>query len=294
MTAPPRAVLRRSILCGALALPGCAAAQLAMRGRLAPVGLLEIDTRAWGFGGFSGLHLAADLTLTAVSDRGHWWQAPLSLSPLALGPARHGPLRDAAGHPLGRGGTDAEALLRLPDGSWLVGFERRHQIARYLRLDGPALPFGAPPGLAAAPANGGLESLALLPDGRLLAITESLVRGDGRAAWIGRDGRWEERIYQPASGFSPTDAAALGQGVLVLERDFSLFGGFRARLAYVADLSRPQLVGETWLDLPPDAPAENWEAVATARTSEGALVALLTDDNQSPFQKTLLAIFRLT
>ena len=256
------------------------------------MGLLELDTAAWGFGGFSGLHLAPDLTLTAVSDRGFWWQARLRLAPLGLGPARHGPLRDAAGRPLPAGGRDAEALAALPDGSWLVGFERRHRIARYARLDGPALPIAAPAGLAAAPSNGGLESLALLADGRLLAIAESLGEED-RAAWIGRDGRWEERRYRPAPGFSPTDAVALGAGALVLERDFSLFRGFRCRLAYVTDLSRPVLVGETWLDLPPDAPAENWEAVATARTSEGALLALLTDDNESPFQKSLLAIYRL-
>jgi hypothetical protein len=274
---------RRAVLAG-LALPGCAAARLAPRGRLTPLGLLELDTGAWGFGGFSGLHLAPDLTLTAVSDRGFWWQARLRLAPLGIGPARHGPLRDAVGRPLPSAARDAEALVALPDGSWLVGFER---------IDGPALAFAAPPGLAAAPSNGGLESLALLPDGRLLAIAESLGQNDERTAWIGRDGRWEARTYRPASGFSPTDAVALGAGALVLERDFSLFGGFRVRLAHVADLSRPVLVGETWLDLPPDGPAENWEAVAMARTSEGALLALLSDDNENPFQKTLLAVYRL-
>ncbi|HZH47648.1 MAG TPA: esterase-like activity of phytase family protein [Roseococcus sp.] len=283
---------RRAVLAG-LALPGCAAARLAPRGRLTPLGLLELDTGAWGFGGFSGLHLAPDLTLTAVSDRGFWWQARLRLAPLGIGPARHGPLRDAAGRPLPSAARDAEALVALLDGSWLVGFERRHRIGRYPRIDGPALAFAAPPGLAAAPSNGGLESLALLPDGRLLAIAESLGQDDERAAWIGRDGQWEARTYRPASGFSPTDAVALGSGALVLERDFSLFGGFRARLAHVADLSRPVLVGETWLDLPPDGPAENWEAIAMARTGEGALLALLSDDNESPFQKTLLAVYRL-
>lgn len=217
----------------------------------------------------------------------------MALGPLRLGPARHGPLRNPGGQPLPAGNRDAEALVALPDGSWLVGFERRHRISRYARLDGPALPFAAPPGLLQAPSNGGLESLALLPDGRLLAIAESLGEDDERAAWIGRDGRWEERAYRAAPGFSPTDAVALGTGVLVLERDFSLLRGFRCRLAFVPDLSRPVLIGDTWLDLPPDGPAENWEAVATARTSEGALVAILSDDNENPFQRTLLAVYRL-
>jgi len=115
---------------GTLSLPACATAQLAPRGRLAPVGLLEIDTAPWGAGGFSGLHLAPNLTLTAISDRGFWWQARLALGPMRLGPARHGPLRNATGQPLATTGRDAEALVGLPDGSWLVGFERRHRKPR--------------------------------------------------------------------------------------------------------------------------------------------------------------------
>lgn len=278
---------RRALLAAALALPACASARSA---RLATLGVIEMDTAPWGFGGFSAVHLATDLTVTMVSDRGRWWQAPLRLAPLGFGSARHGPLLDAAGRPLrGREG-DAEALVRLPDGTWLVGFERNHRIQRHARLDGPALPFPAPSGLAEAPANGGLEALALLPDGRLLAIGES----PGTRAWIGRDGAWEERRYQPGANLLPVDAAALpGGGTLVLERDFSLLGGFRGRLAHVADPAAPVLAGETWLEMPGDIPAENWEGVAAARTREGALVVLVSDDNQSPFQRSLFAVFRL-
>lgn len=282
---PDPAFTRRCLLAG-LALPGAATA----RGRLAPLGVVELDTGQWGFGGFSAVHLAADLTMTMVSDRGRWWQAPLRLAPLGFGPARHGPLLDAAGRPLrGRDG-DAESLVRLPDGSWLIGFERTHRIQRHLRLDGPALPYGAPPGLAESPANAGLETLALLEDGRLLAIAES----PGSRAWIGRDGRWEAREYRTAQGMVPVDAAALpGGGLLVLERDFSLLGGFRGRVAFLADPAAPVLAGPTWLEMPPDLPAENWEGIAAARTREGALVVIVADDNQSPFQRSLVAVLRL-
>ncbi|MFL1462922.1 esterase-like activity of phytase family protein [Roseococcus sp. DSY-14] len=278
---------RRALLAAALALPACAQARSA---RLSLLDVIEMDTAPWGFGGFSAVHLAADLTVTMVSDRGRWWQAPLRLAPPGFGPARHGPLLDAAGRPLrGRAG-DAEALVRLPDGSWLVGFEREHRIQRHLRLDGPALPFPAPPGLAESPANGGLEALALLPDGRLLAIAES----PGTRAWLGSDGTWAERRFQPAPGLLPVDAAALpGGGALVLERDFSLLGGFRGRLAFLPDPAAPLLAGETWLEMPGGIPAENWEGVAAARTREGALVVLVSDDNQSPFQRSLFAVFRL-
>ncbi|TCH96601.1 esterase-like activity of phytase family protein [Roseococcus sp. SYP-B2431] len=276
-------------------------------GRLLPLGGLELSTSAWGFGGLSALHLAPDLTLTAVSDRGRWWRAPLRLSAgrlAGLGEAAHGPLRDAAGAALGQSANaDSESLARLPNGDWLVGFERWHRILRYRDLAGAAQAFEAPPGLEGAPRNGGLEALTVLADGRLLAVAEQLAGGDSesRAAWIGTfQGprlAWRRSEYRPAPGLDPTDAAGLPDGgALVLERRFSLFGGFSARLAHLpaaALRGTAPLAGETWLELPPDAPAENWEGVATTQHQGRGLVALVSDDNQSPFQRTLLLLYAI-
>lgn len=271
-----------------------------------PRGGLALNTAAWGFGGLSGLHLTPELAVTAVSDVGRWWRATLRLEGghlAGIGDVRHGPLRDAAGAPLRRGSSgDAESLLRLPDGDWLVGFERQHRILRYRDLAGPGIPVEGPPGLAQAPGNGGLEGLALLPDGRLLALAEQLPGAagpDSRAAWFGtpQSGRiaWRAASYLPASGMEPTDVAALPDGgLLVLERRFSLFGGFGARLAHVPAAALQEgatLAGPTVLDLPPDAPAENWEGVAVTRHGGRTLVALLSDDNQSPLQESLLLLY---
>jgi hypothetical protein len=275
-------------------------------GPLRPLGGLVIDAAALGGGGFSGAHLAPDLTLTMISDRGHWAEARLlldGLTPVGLHPLRHGPLRDEAGKPIPRGfAGDAEALARLPDGTWLVAFERRHRIRAYRRLDGPGLYVAAPPGLEGAPANGGLESLAVLQDGRLFAIAETFTppeRPDLRHAWLGVPGRWTSLYWQPAPGFHPTDAAILPDGrALVLERRFSLLGGFSARLVMTApDALRSVregvvLRGETILMLD-DAPlpAENWEAVAVTRFGDQTLVALISDDNESILQRNLLLLF---
>jgi len=303
-------IRRRGLLLGAPALlAGCAAlARDALdllapsRAFLRPLGGLALDTAEWGFGGLSGAQLADDLTLTAVSDRGRWLELRLLLDGPGGGltgyrALRHGALRDGAGNPLPRGrNTDAEALLRLPDGSWLVAFERWHRIRRYRSLDGPALPFEAPPGVEAAPANGGLEALARLADGRFLALAEQLP-GEAlgtAAAWLGGPpGAWRRLDYRPAPGLSPTDAAGFGAGALVLERRFSLLGGFECRLAHLARLEGPVLEGETWLELPPDGPAENWEALAVARHEGRALLALLSDDNESVFQRTLLLLYEI-
>ena len=56
-------------------------------GPLRPLGGLVIAPEALGGGGFSGAHLAPDLTLTLISDRGHWAEARLLLDGL-LGGAR--------------------------------------------------------------------------------------------------------------------------------------------------------------------------------------------------------------
>jgi len=277
-------------------------------GPLRPLGGLVIDAAALGGGGFSGVHLAPDLTLTMISDRGHWAEARLlldGLTPVGLHPLRHGPLRDEAGRPLPRGfAADAEALVRRPDGTWLVAFERRHRIRAYRRLDGPGLYVAAPPGLEAAPPNGGLESLALLPDGRLFAIAETFSppeRPDLRHAWLGQPGAWMPLYWQPSPGFHPTDAAILLDGsALVLERRFSLLGGFTAKLIRTApDAFRTAregavLSGEAILTLD-DAPlpAENWEGIAVARYGDETLVALISDDNESILQRSLLLLFAL-
>lgn len=275
-------------------------------GPLHALGGLVIDPKPLGGGGFSGVHLAPDLTLTLISDRGHWAEARLlldGLTPIGLAPLRHGALRDEAGRPLPRGfAADAEALTRLPDGTWLVAFERRHRIRAYRRLDGQGAYVAPPPGVESAPANGGLESLAVLPDGRLFAIAEIFAppdRPELRHAWLGAPGRWVPLYWQPAPGFHPTDAAILPDGsALVLERRFNLLGGFAARLVRIAPdalrLAREGVVltGDTILTLD-DAPlpSENWEAVAVARYGDQTLVALISDDNESVLQRSLLLLF---
>ncbi len=277
-------------------------------GRLEPLGGLILDNAVLGFGGLSGLHLTDDLQLTAIADVGHWLTARLvldaGLHPLGLAELRTGPLRDGAGAALPRGfAGDAESLARLPNGEWLVGFERWHRLRSYARLDGPARYVEAPPELAEAPGNGGLESLAVLADGRWLMIAEGWnVTGaaDGvRRVWLGGPERgWTRLAYRAEAPMDPCDAAALPDGgALVLERSFSVFGGFRGRLVRLtgAQLAAAHdgsvLEGEELLRLEPPLPTDNYEGVAVARHGGRSLVALISDDNQNMLQRTLLLLF---
>ena len=294
---------------------GQAAAPLVLNGLPTPAGSLRLlgglalDDAVIGFGGFSGLHLDAALRLTAISDIGRFFTARLVLHedgvPAGLAGLRTGRLRDGSGAPLPRGFSgDAESLARLPDGTWLVGFERWHRIRAHARLDGPGTYVEAPPGIEQAPANGGLEALAVLADGRWLAIAEKHAppeTPDLRHAWIGGPGRWLPVAYRPGTDFDPSDAAPLPDGgALVLERRFSIFGGFRARLvrvpaaALAASRQGAVIEGDELLRLEPPWPADNWEGVTAVRLANGrTLVALITDDNQNVLQRSMLLLFTL-
>ncbi|WP_230165869.1 esterase-like activity of phytase family protein [Roseomonas sp. CECT 9278] len=275
-------------------------------GRLRSLGGFEIDAARIGAANLSGIHLDDDLVATMVDDRGRWAQARIELHDgraHRLLPIAAGPLRDGAGRPLPRGrSADAESITRLPDGTWLVGYERWHRIRAYRQLDGPGAYVDAPPGLDRAPINGGLEGLTLLADGRLLALTEELPAPGQpalRQGWIGRPGRWMPVAWQPEPGFVPTDVAGLPDGgALVLERRFTWLTGFAARVAVLpaamlrAAREGSVLRGETVLRLDGDPlPAENWEGVAAARHGGRTIVALVADDNGSAIQRSLMLLF---
>ena len=275
-------------------------------GALAFLGGLALRSTNENFGGLSGLSVGSGGRLSAVSDRGHWFTARIvrdgagRLVDLAEG--EMGPLLDTEGRPLRGAWRDAEALERLPDGDWLVSFERRHRVWRYAAetggLHGRPTPHLAPQALASLPANGGLEALAPLADGRLLMLSQGLAGGGARAGWLVGEGGSEALRYRPAPRFKPTDAALLAGGdVLVLSRRFSLIGGFAARIERIpaAHIQAGAVLRSAPLALfRPPLTVDNFEGLAVAQDADGTtLVYLLSDDNFNAFQRTLLLLFRL-
>lgn len=277
-------------------------------GRLRWRGGFELTSEAAGFGGLSDLELEPDgMGLIAITDEGRWLSGRLrydeSGALAGVTSARMGWLRDTAGRSLAQATKrrqDAEALTRLPDGSLLVAFERNHRIERFASgLDATPEPFPAPPGLAAAPVNAGLEALVTLPDGRLLAFTEGQRQGDGLIAYL-RDGAdaWHPLLLEATGLFRPTGAALLPDGdVLLLERRYTILGGPGARLSRIPlDAIRPgaRLRGEEIAEIRPPLTVDNFEGVAVHRTADGATrITLLSDDNFNPLQRTLIVQFEL-
>lgn len=202
--------------------------------------------------------------------------------------------------------ADAEEITALPDGSWLVAFEREHRILRYPpglgRGDVTPVVLPTPPGLEDAPGNGGVEAVTVFPDGSILAIQED-GEGDRHNAWIGappvRTARdWQRLTYRARDGFRPTGAAALPNGdALVLERDVSLLGGWAARIVRVPAVSLVAgavVEGEELARLQRPLLSDNFEGVATAAGRHGeTLIYLVSDDNFSFLQQTLFVLLAL-
>jgi hypothetical protein len=278
------------------------AGELEFRGGIA---LRSTDSR---FGGFSGIHISTDgATLLAISDRGAWLRLALGYDAagrlVAAARAEMGPLVGENGQPLAGAEADAEALAVLPDGSMLVAFERRHRILHYPEAAPPfskrPVPFPAPEELEQAPPNGGLEALAHMGRGFLVAIAERMTAGGGTlAAWVGRGGVWEPFAYARKPGMRVTAAGLLpGGDLLVLEHRYGAAAGSVVRFVRVARNAiapRRRVEGRELALLAPPLTTENFEGIAIRR-GEGreALVYVISDDNFNPLQRTLLLMFAL-
>lgn len=269
-----------------------------------------------GIGGLSGLWVADDGgRFVAIGDNGRVASGLLEYDAagwmIGVADPRARPLAVEEGLTGKKRRTDAEDLTRLPDGGWLVAFERDHRLLRYPAGDagpeGAPGPVPLPPTVAeTAPANGGLESLTRLADGRLLTIEEGEDGADRqRRAWLSRGAAapqrsadWLPLTYRTAPRYRATAAAPLPDGgALVLERRLSLIGGWSARIVRVpAESLRPGAVidGEELARLEPPLLNDNFEGIATRRGPGGeTLVYLISDDNFSPLQRTYLALFAL-
>jgi hypothetical protein len=114
---------------------------------------------------------------------------------------------------------------------------------------------------------------------------------------VDRQGSIRGLAYFPAKGFRVTDCAGLNNGdVLVLERRYVPFGILSARLTLVkANSLQPgaKLTGQELLKLEQPLAVQNFEAVATQQTSKGTMIYIVSDDNYSPFQQTLIMQFLL-
>jgi hypothetical protein len=279
-------------------------------GKLLWRGGISMTSNSQNFGGWSDLYVSPDgRTLSSISDVGSWLTATIdydgdrNLAGLSQG--RIGSLRGLDGRPLAdKVHADAEGMAHLPDGSWMVSFERHHRLWHYPTLDGKPAAIDLPADFKRQPENGGVETLTALADGTVIAISEEYsVAPNELVGWIGKPVNggayaWQTFRSPKTPDFNPTALAPLPDGGFVLlERAFDLARGVRIRVmqADAADFAPGSLVKPRELArLASPLAVDNLEGLSASRGPRGeTLLWLISDDNFNALQRNLLLLFEL-
>lgn len=278
-------------------------------GKLVHRGSLRLTSTEREFGGISGLIVSDDgARFLAITDSSHWLTGTLRYRDGKLVGAAGveiAPLLAPDGVPLSGKDGDAEGLSGSLDRDVFVSFEREHRIWRYpfgsAGLGAKPSEVATPAALKRAPVNGGLEGIATLSDGRLLALSESFHddAGDIRG-WLLKPGSDPAALtLKRRMPFDLTDVRQLSNGdVLTLERRFSRAGGigFQMRRVPGASIAADAVLdGEVVADVGMNFMIDNMEGLSVRKDEDGrTLVYAISDDNfNTPLQQTLLMMFEL-
>ena len=265
-----------------------------------------------GFGGLSAIRLGADgASFTALSDKGDWFTGTILYNGkvmTGLADVKSAPMLADDGKPIqSKGWFDSESLAF--DGSIAyVGLERVNRILRFDFSRGGILSrsdvVAAPAAIARLPYNKGLEALVFVPkglplSGTLIAISERGLDKSGNLLGflIGGADPGQFTVRRTAD-FDISDCTLLPSGdLLLLERKFSFVSGvgIRIRRIPLASLKPGAVVdGQSIFEADLGEEIDNMEGLNVHRDADGDLVlTMISDDNFSMLQRTLLLQFRL-
>jgi hypothetical protein len=270
-------------------------------------GGLVLRSSSQHFGGVApdGTHFIA------LTDKGWWFRGRIlyeGTRPSGIADAEMAPILGADGRPLAaRGWYDTEAIAE-DGGTLYVGIERVHQIVRFNYgkegLLARGRPIALPAGLRSLPPNKGIEALVFVPKGlplagTLIAISERGLdkAGNIRGFLIGGASPGDFAVRR-SSNYDVTDAALLpGGDVLLLERRFSWSSGLAVRMRRIplGEIKPGAVVdGPDLFDVVLGYEIDNMEGLSVHRSTGGEVVlTLISDDNFSALQRTLLLQFTL-
>jgi hypothetical protein len=282
-------------------------------GQLEFRGGLELASKYVAFGGLSAIHLDAQgVHLLGVTDKGSWLRGRIVYRggrPAGIADAEMAPMLGPDGKPLAAGHWyDAESLAQGTDGKFYVGIERVEKIVRFdIGRDGLTArgqPISVPADFKTLTRNKSLECLAAAPKGSahagaLIAVTERSLDVAGNLRGFLLKDAGADRFSVTRSGeYDVTDCAILPPGdLLLLERRYSLVSGLGMRIRRIAlDTIKAGAVvdGHPLIEADLGQQIDNMEGIAVHRNARGeTIITLVSDDNFSPIQRSLLLQFAL-
>jgi hypothetical protein len=281
-------------------------------GLLAFRGGLALTSKHAAFGGISSLHMEPDgAHFLAVTDRGSWLRGRIIYQdgkPAGVADAELAPILGPDGTPLAaQKWFDAESLTER-DGLFYVGIERVNQIVRFdirrhgLKARGAPLP--VPPDFSTLTFNKSLECLAapangMAHAGELVVVTEESLDAAGNLrAFVLKGSNATRFSVKRSDDFDVSDCTILPTGdLLLLERRFSVARGVAMRIRRVplAAIQEGAIVdGSPLVEADLAYQVDNMEGISVHRNAQGETVlTLVSDDNFSPIQRSLLLQFTL-
>ncbi|MBB3017035.1 hypothetical protein FHR70_000075 [Microvirga lupini] len=265
---------------------------------------VDLRSDVSAFGGFSGLWRSGDgQDIIALADNAQILKAGIETSDGRLsglsGPVLS-PLILGNGVPMRRSRYYDTESFALSGNAAFIGAERNHAVIRFERNAAGSIirgvPIPVPRALQDLPSNGGLEAIAVAPQrsplsGALVGIAEG---GSGFILTGSRQGAFEVAL---SGGFGVTDMAFLPDGdAVILERRFSLLSGFVCRLRRIeaaAIRARARVDGEVLYESESSHQVDNMEGLAVHREGGETVLSLISDNNFSSLQRTLLLEFSL-
>jgi hypothetical protein len=274
-------------------------------GRLTLMGGWKLASRSTQFGGWSALRIESDGDgdrVTAIGDFGSVLRFRLTRFGRAT-KARIDPLPLGCGAQDDKRERDSESLTQAVDG-WWVAYEADNRLCKVTPDFAQTLSLKRPPEMAKWSEKYGAEAIVRLSDGRMLVFAERAPGGMALRPLLIFSGdpadprtRVTARSYIPPSDYSPTDAAQLPDGrILVLNRRFGIADLFTSILVVLdpAALDSGQPVqGTPIAQLAPPTLHDNFEGLAVTAEGGRPIIWMISDDNFLSWQGTYLLKFAL-
>ena len=251
--------------------------------------------------GLSDLKITPDGRIVTISDFGDLFEARLQFGAdtrlTGLTDGKLWPLKRPDGQPVqGKTEGDAEGVAILANGDRLVSFEQDHRIWRYPAAGGPPVVVPRPGNLFSE--NEGMEGLTEYPFAGPDAYLVGSEEGEVWLCKLSAACQTFSVLNGPDLEFGLTALAPFQDGSLVaVHRAWDAVRGTRITVSVYATAAlkarQPQPMARLSLQAP--LTVDNIEGVAMVTSPSGATrILLLSDDNASARQRTLLLVFDWT